>query len=323
MAGVFFTNPVYLWTLTLIPFIILIHIITLRKMQSMSLKFSNFEAIQRVSSGDFLGPSSRNYVKNKNIFILISRLIVYILLILSISGMTLWYVGKASDSDFVLAFDVSLSMLTDDFKPNRLEAAKNAAQIFIDSMPKRTNISIVTFASSVFVERSMDSDNKNLKSTIDSIKFKKNSGTNIGDAIITSSNLLRQSNSKVIILLTDGQSNTGIPVSSAIEYAKSNDVIIYTIGLGTKEGGKFLNTSVDTSLISKLDEDSLMKIAEETKGKYFKAENPEILKQAFKEIASYRDKVITINISWALLIIALIILATEWVLLYTVFRTIP
>src|SRR3989338_4232514 len=109
------------------PFFILTHIFTLKRIKAKALKFSNFEAIERVSRGEFLGKPYKGLFTNKNLFLLFLRLIVYTLLVLSVTGTTLWYTGKASDFDFMLAIDASTSMLANDFNTSRLEAAKNAA----------------------------------------------------------------------------------------------------------------------------------------------------------------------------------------------------
>lgn len=76
-------------------------------------------------------------------------------------------------------------------------------------------------------------------------------------------------------------------------------------------------------MITKLDEDGLKDIAARTSGKYFRAENMKTLKGAFEEIASFTEKRLSLDISWILLIIALGILAIEWILVHTVYKTIP
>ena len=325
MVEVTFTNPIYLWTLLLLPFIILTHIFTLSRIRSAALKFSNFEAIERVSKGEFLGKPYKGLFRNKNIFLLSIRLIVYTLLIFSVTGTTLWYIGTASDFDFVLAIDTSTSMLVDDFNETRLEAAKEAAIIFVDSLKGDSTIGLVSFASTVFVDKKLTSDKDKLKNIIDVLDIKESGGTNIGDTLITSANLLAIENpnkikkSKVIVLLTDGQSNIGTPVDTAIDYVKAREIIVHTVGIGTKEGGKLLGVNITL----KLDEETLREIAEQTNGKYFKAESKDALKDIFIEIASITKRRIALDISWILLIIALILLAMEWILTHTIYKTIP
>ncbi len=317
-----FTNPVYLWTLLLIPLIILTHLFTLRHIRTNALKFSNFEAIERVSKGAFLGKPYKGLFINKNIFLLFLRLIVYTLLILSVTGTTIWYAGKSSNFDFVIAIDSSTSMLADDYNITRLEAAKEAAEMFVDSITGRSTIGVISFASTVFVDQEPLNDIGETKKVIRGISIKEGGGSNIGDAIITSTNLLinkDREKSKVVVLLTDGQSNMGTPVDVAAEYAKNRAVIMHTIGMGTEEGAAFLGLDITT----KLDEEGLKDIAARTSGKYFRAENMEALKGAFEEISSFTEKRLSLDISWILLITALVILALEWTLIHTVYKTIP
>ena len=172
MVEVTFTNPVYLWTLLILPFAIFMHIFTLKHLRTTALKFSNFEAIERVSKGDFLGKTYSSIFSNKNIFLLLVRLIVYILLILSVTGTTLWYTGKASDFNFVLAIDTSASMLADDLNPSRMDAAREAAKVFVDSAQGKSDIGIVSFASTAFVDKEPVSDKDEVKKVIDLLDIK-------------------------------------------------------------------------------------------------------------------------------------------------------
>ena len=236
----------------------------------------------------------------------------------------MWYIGNVSDFDFVLAIDASTSMLADDFNSTRLEAAKDASKIFVDSVLENTKIGVVSFASTAFIDKDLTSDKGSIKTIIESLDTREGGGTNIGDTIITSTNMLitegdPEKTSKVIILLTDGQSNIGAPVDIATDYARNKGVIIHTIGVGTEEGGRFLGLDI----ITKLDEESLIKIAERTNGRYFRAESKEVLKDAFEEIASFTEKKMSFDISWILLMVSLSLLALEWILTHTVYKTIP
>ncbi|MBU0628836.1 MAG: VWA domain-containing protein [Nanoarchaeota archaeon] len=318
-----FTNPQYLWILLIIPFLAITHIFALKKKRAAALNFANFDALERVSKGDFLGKPYFGIFRNKNIFLLLIRLITYSLLILSISGATLWYVGQTSSFDFVLAIDTSASMLADDFSPNRLEAAKEAASLFVDSVPGNTEIGVVSFAGVASTEVKLADSRPKVKNVTNNLRISEVGGTNIGDAIITSVNVLgaeeRDDESDVIILLTDGQSNVGTSIDEAIGYAKENNVIVHTIGVGTSEGGEFLFQDI----VSRLDEGSLKKIASETAGKYYRVEDKEVLGGAFKELAAITEKRLSFDLSWVLLAAGLALLSIEWILINTKYRTIP
>ncbi|MBW2990024.1 VWA domain-containing protein [Candidatus Woesearchaeota archaeon] len=311
-----FTHPIYLWILLILPLLILAHIFIFKKRAPLALKFSNFATIEKVSGKSFLA-STKGIVTRRDLTLLLIRTMTYLFFILAISGMMIEYQGKASTSDFVLAIDSSSSMLADDFSPNRLEAAKEAAILFVDSLDQKTNIGLVSFAGEVYTDLRPTSRAKEVKSRIESISLKKTGGTNIGDALITSSNLFEGNNPKKLILLTDGQSNVGPEPAKTLDYLSKSNVTVYTVGVATKEGGK------TEEFISKLDEDTLQMVAGQTGGKYFRAEDNDVLKESFREIASSAVKKSAFPLSWLLLFIGFITLSLEWLLSTTKFRTLP
>ena len=144
-------------------------------------------------------------------------------------------------------------------------------------------------------------------------------GTDLGEAIVTSVNLLLNSEKgKSIILLTDGQSNVGVPIVDAVEYANIKHVTIYTIGVGTEEGGSYIG-----DVVLKLDEEVLRSIAVSTEGNYYRAEDQESLDEAYNEIAHLTETKIKSDLSITFLIIAFLLLLVEWLLINTKYRTIP
>ncbi|MEK6946527.1 MAG: VWA domain-containing protein [Nanoarchaeota archaeon] len=319
MVDVVFTNPSYLWILLLVPVLIIIHLITLKQSRGAIIKFANFEAIERVAKGNMLGKPYQGILKNKNFGLLLIRALVYCLLILSAAGTTLWYVGNASDFDYVIAIDGSTSMLANDLDPNRFEAAKESALIFTSVVPKGASIGIITFASTSVIESRLSSDIENIRKVIQDLQPHESGGTAIGDAIITSTNLFNTNKSKVIILLTDGQSNVGVPPETAVEYAKQNRIAVHTIAVATQKGGKVS----ELDLISKPDEDLLKGISSETNAKFFRVNTTETLVNSFKEIASSTEKTLSVNISWMLLVGAIVLLGLEWIFINTIYKTIP
>ena len=100
---------------------------------------------------------------------------------------------------------------------------------------------------------------------------------------------------------------------------KQNGVAIHTIGVATKEGG---NVST-LNLISKLDEELLKKISQQTNGKFFVVEDVQSLSDAFKQIATTNERLLSINLSWFLLVSAIVLLGLEWLLINTAYKTIP
>lgn len=308
-----FTNPLYLWFLVVIPLMVLAHFLSLRFTRRKALKFANFPAIEYVTGERIL---SKNYA------VLAIRLVTLFLLILAVSGAVLWYEGETADMDFVLAIDASGSMMATDFSPSRMESAKNSALLFLASVPEQTEIGVLSFAGVAFVKQTPTHDLPKVRNAIKNISTEIVGGTAIGSAIISSVTILTNPNkAKVIILLTDGQSNVGPSVDEAINYANENHVTIHTIGIGTASGGGF--PEMNLSFISKLDPETLKNISDETKGKYYDARNESELSEAYKEIAKSSTKKIPMNISIVFLVTALILLFVEWGLMNTKYRTLP
>lgn len=321
-----FTNPTYLFFLFSIPLLILSHFFTMIYLRRRAFKFANLEAIYRVTGGD------KAYFKNTiflthSTLLLLLRILILIFLILTAAGTILWTQSKTSNYDVVLAIDASSSMLANDFDPNRLEAAKNEAIHFVNRLGSRTRVGVVSFSGVGYVEQDLISSPSEAVSAIEAINVKSVGGTDIGGAIITASNALlsaktpetEQERARIIILLTDGRSNVGTKIEDGIEYALKNNILIFTIGVATPEGGKFLRVEA----ISTLDEPSLIKIAEATEGKYFRVESAQNITTSFDEILSANVQKIPINLSKIFLLAGVALLFLEWGLISTKFRSVP
>src|SRR3989339_2284276 len=144
-----FSYPSYLWILLALPFLVLVHLLVLRFKKALALKLANFEALEKIAKKSFLS-SPKGLFAKKNPFLVLLRTLAYSFFILSICGAMIEYEGRVSNFDFVLAIDTSSSMLADDFDPNRLEAAKEAALLFVDSVATQTSIGVISFAGDVF-----------------------------------------------------------------------------------------------------------------------------------------------------------------------------
>lgn len=310
--GITFTNPSYLWFLISIPILIILHFLSLKSTRRRALKFANFDAISRITGEEIL---------SKNLFLLFIRVIILLLVIFAASGTILWYKGISSEHDIVLTIDASQSMLADDYSPNRLEAAKEAALLFIDSVPGEMGIGVVSFSGATLVENKVTTNLNQVENAIKNITVHGFGGTDLGQAMITSANLLvSEKRAKAIVLLTDGRSNIGISPGEAVDYLNEEGIMVYTIGIGTLEGGKFIE---DTEVVSVLDEETLMNIANSTGAVYYRATDEISLGEAFKEIAVSGEKKLSKNLSISLMVIAFIVLLIEWVLVNTRYRILP
>ena len=245
--------------------------------------------------------------------------------------------------DLILAIDVSGSMAAEDFKPTRLDVAKKTLQDFIQKR-QTDRIGLVIFGGEAFTQSPLTLDYQVLQKSIQEIKLNMaGDGTAIGTAIATALNRFKYSktNSKVLILATDGENNRGeVDPKTGAKLAKEMGVKIYTIGIGKEGGapipvldpekGKFYPRNPDGSyVLTKLDEPLLKEISALTQGQYFRATDSEALKNIFKQINSleksniktylYQDyKEYFMLFLW----IALALLLGEWVLRFLIIKVV-
>jgi Ca-activated chloride channel family protein len=196
--------------------------------------------------------------------------------------------------DIVISLDISQSMLAMDFRPNRLEASKEVAKEFIKKRPT-DRIGLVVYEGESYTACALTTDHESLLKRFKNIRSGKiQGGTAIGMGLATGINRLRESEakSKVIILLTDGENNSGkVHPLTAAEYAKEFGVRVYTIGVGTRGKAKipvgknpFTKQPVYDYIEGKIDEHMLTQIAEQTGGKYYRAKNKKQLASIYSEI---------------------------------------
>ncbi len=250
---------------------------------------------------------------------------------------------EASGVDLVLAVDVSGSMQALDFtkdgeRVNRLEVVKSVVSKFIDARPD-DRIGLVAFAGAPYLVSPLTLDHDWLQQNLERVKLGTvEDGTAIGSAIASSVNRLRDqpSKSKIVVLLTDGVSNTGkVSPEIAAEAAKALGVKIYTIGAGAE--GEAPVPVTDQFGRSRLvmakvdvDEETLTKIAQETGGKFFRATDTNSLEQIYAEIDRLEKTTRTVKkferhtelFAWAIGP-ALLVLAVGMGLEQTRFRRLP
>lgn len=248
-----------------------------------------------------------------------------------------WQNSEVEGIDIMLAIDVSTSMLAEDLKPNRLEAAKDVAAEFISGRPN-DNIGITLFAGESFTQCPLTVDHTVLLNLFQSINSGiVEDGTAVGMGIANAVSRLKDSKakSKVIILLTDGTNNKGdISPLTAADIAKSFGIRVYTIGVGTngmapyplRVAGtiQYINTPVE------IDEKTLTQIAITTNGNYFRATNNSKLKEVYKEIDKLERTKLNVKqyskrheeYQWFALI-ALLFLLLEFYLRNSILKKIP
>ncbi|MEW6512116.1 MAG: VWA domain-containing protein [Bacteroidota bacterium] len=329
-VNVSFASPAYLYALLVIPLLVVWYL-RRHNVATSDLRYSTLLPFARVR------PSLRERVRHLP-FIL--RMIVLAVLIVALARPQTTSQGEniyTEGIDIALLLDISGSMLAEDFQPNRIEAAKEVAQSFIEGR-KNDRIGLVVFAGQSFTQCPLTMDYRVLKNLLRQVRQGVvEDGTAIGMAIAQGVNRLKDSKakSKVMILLTDGVNNRGeIDPLTAAQIAQTFGIRIYTVGVGTQGeapypvmtpfGKRYQNVPVD------VDEKTLQQIAQMTNGQYFRATNNRTLKQIYAdidrmektriEVRSYRSAT-ELFYGWAMVGAAALLL--EFLLAGTWLRKIP
>ena len=276
---------------------------------------------------------------------LLLRILVFVLVVLILARpqtSNSWKSKTVEGIDIMLAMDVSTSMLAEDLKPNRIEAAKNVAAEFIVGRPN-DNIGLTIFAGEAFTQCPMTVDHSSLLNLLHNVRTDIaavgliEDGTAIGMGLANAVSRLKDSKakSKVVILLTDGSNNRGdLSPMTAAEIAKSLGIRVYTIGVGTNKtapypmpvagGVQYVNIPVE------IDSKTLSEIAAATDGDFYRATNTRELQQIYKEIDQLEKSKLNVkNFSkkyeayQPYAIAAVILLLLEILLRVTIFRRIP
>lgn len=325
-----FLHPEYLWLLLLLIPLIVWYIVRLSKMQ-VSFKLASTNAFKG------LRPSLKVYMRHLPFLLRVISIALIIVVIARPQSVNSWEETESQGIDIVLALDVSGSMLSQDLQPDRLQAAKKVAAEFVTDR-KNDNIGLVVFAGESFTQCPLTTDHSVLLNLLNEIEFGLiEDGTAIGLGLATSVNRLKESESesRVVILLTDGTNNRGqIAPLTAADMARSYGIRVYTVGVGTTG---MAPTPVQTpfgvrmqNLPVEIDEKTLTEIAAMTGGQYFRAQDTEGLRQVYEEIDEMEKYLISVQnvtqrqemfLPFALVAMALILI--ELLLRRTWLRVIP
>jgi Ca-activated chloride channel family protein len=281
-----FANKELLWLLLIIPVIIAWYVFK-NKTYTAELKVSGLKNLEGLKA------SPKQYLRHGMIVLRIFAIALLVVVLARPQSRSSWKDVKTQGIDIIMSLDISGSMLAKDFKPDRLEAAKEVAIDFIDSRPN-DRIGLVIFSGESFTQCPLTSDHAVIKNLFSGIKTGMVAdGTAIGNGLATAVTRVKDSKakSKVVILLTDGVNNQGsVAPLTAAEIAKAFGVRVYTIGVGTigkalspiamYPNGQYEYGYVDVNI----DEKTLGEIADMTGGKYFRATDNKKLKNVYKEI---------------------------------------
>lgn len=326
-----FGNLHYLWLLLIIPSCGVFFVWAAKSRRKALETFARREVLSHLIQ------SVNSKIQKPRMFIFLAVLFLLIMALIQPKWGYRWKEIKRKGLDIVVALDLSKSMLAEDVKPNRLEGAKREIKSLINIM-KGDRIAIVAFSGSAFVQCPLTLDYGTAKLFLDNLDVNSISlgGTNIGEAIKVSAGAFegQEKKNRVLILITDGEGHDE-GVMRAVEEAKKQGIVIFTIGIGKQEGApipfedkdgrkSFVKDGEGNIVLSKLDTVLLQKIALLTGGKKgaigagsFPLEEiyqEEISKMEKKELQSERQKRFENRFQWPLFI-AIILYVIEAVLI--------
>ena len=284
MNGIRFAAPLFLYALLLIPAMVAFYLMKQQKVTA-SVRMPGLQPFAHT------GTTFRHYLRHI-LFALRVVAITLLIIVLARPQRTDRYQDVSTEGiDIVLTQDISGSMLARDFKPDRLDAAKNIATEFISGRPY-DRIGLVVFSGESFTQCPITTDHAVLINLLREIQSGMiEDGTAIGMGLATAVNRIKDSKakSKVIILLTDGVNNRGeIAPATAADIAKTFGIRVYTIGVGTQGTAPYpVQTPYGIQyqdMPVEIDEGILQEIAQKTGGKYFRATDNDKLTQVYKEI---------------------------------------
>lgn len=285
-----FDRPLALLFLAVLPALVLGFVLVRRRRTHYAVQFTNLEVLRSVTPR----LSSRRELAVGGLL-----LAVLGLLCVALARPHVNRVAPVENATVVLVVDTSRSMLAGDIAPSRLEAAKAAASAFLDRVPDRLRVGLVTFAGDANVAAVPSHDRELLHRSVDAINpFQSGGGTAIGDALARSVELARRSfldrggtqtptgtvDGVTILFLSDGRQFRGVLAPEAgAALAKRAGIPVYTVALGTdnpnEQAGVFGFSQTP-------DRDTLRAIAKTTGGEYFAARSAGALSSAYDDLGS-------------------------------------
>ena len=295
-----FLWPLMLWLLLLIPALVALYILAQRRRQRYALRYASLSLVKDALGR---GPGFRRHIPPA----------------LFLSGMAVMIVAVArpytlvtvpsQEGTVILTMDVSGSMQADDLKPSRIDAAKSAARSFVEKQPSGVRIGIVSFSDNAFLVQAPTDDKAAIIAAINRLTPLR--GTAIGRALLTSVDaIFEEANAEggslntvsdptptptpvpqgvyepaIIVLLSDGESNQGPRPLDVIEQVAARGVRVYTVGVGTTTG-TVLHIQ-GRSIRTRLDEETLKRMASATDGAYYNATTEKDLVAIYDSLSTH------------------------------------
>lgn len=302
-----FLSPTLLILLVIIPILILAYILAQRRRQKYTLRYASLSLVKEAMGR---GPGISRHIPAALFIIGLTAMIF------ALSRPQAYIIQVVQQGMVILAIDVSGSMRGEDLQPNRIEAAKEAARVFVSKQPATVRIGIVAFSGAATIVQPPTTDRDSIMAAIDRLQPQR--ATAIGSGIATSLDAIFEQTQPlpptssfggrltpqalqaptpvptkfpkgvyapaIVILLTDGVSNTGPQPLEVAAIAAQRGIRVYTVGVGTA-AGVTMNLG-GRSIRVRLDEEVLKAVAEKTDAEYYNAQNEKDLKEIYETLGS-------------------------------------
>jgi Ca-activated chloride channel family protein len=279
-----YLEPVRLWLLLGVAALGVMYVVLQRRRRQYAVRFTNIALLEAVAPNR---PGWRRHATAAAFLVAITALVV------AFARPTHDEKVPRERATVVVAIDTSLSMQADDVLPSRIVAAKAAGKAFVDRLPPKINVGIVSFDGNARLDVSPTTDRAKAKRAIDRVQL--NEGTAIGEAIFTSLDAIRQQSvtddSAVntvparIVVMSDGKTTVGRPNELAVAAAQKAKVPVSTIAFGT-DHGEILVPQEPFPVPVPVDRSALQEVADQTGGSFFSATSASELERVYTNIGS-------------------------------------
>lgn len=262
-----------------------LYILRQRKRRKFPLRYASVELVRASREG-------RGWRRHIPPILFLTSLVI---LILGLMQPTIMVREPTDEAIVIVTLDISASMWANDLYPNRMEAAKEAAQLFVDELPEKMRIGVVSFSETSYLNQVPTTNRDKIREAISKLQPRR--GTAIGHGLITSldavygglgGELPLTSNGEfapaIIVLLTDGENTDGPPPLEVVGQAVEHGVRVYTIGIGSPDSSQ--GGGGTGALRARLDEETLRELARLTNAKYYNASTEKDLRAVYQNLTT-------------------------------------
>lgn len=288
------------------------------KKKERTMKFGNYETLQKVAGGNIL---------RADLLLAVTRVVAISALLIGLSSPVLVQNVQGAETDFVITLDTSASMFTGDVEPNRFEAAKDISRDFVGELGNSSQVGLISYSGDVIEEQGLTNDLSLIRAGIDNVEMGEVPGTATGDAVASSASMLLSSEkNKSVVLVTDGTNNRGQSIEEAAEFASRHNVTVNPIGIGEAdvedddEEGLIQGEEATRASFPNLNQDELLLLANQTGGEASFVTSRDGLEAAFIEL---EEQEVETDISRYFILLAGVLLILDAVYRSTDLEVIP